>query len=93
MSYGTTAWRVFGHFVLRLHEEPGALLARCEDEHAKRSLIQSAPGAFFTTRHDEGRSSVLVRLSALDAPQRKEVVLDAYRSRAPKRLLAALDGA
>lgn len=91
-SYGTPAWRVADRVFLRLHEEPGVLVAWCEDEHAKSSLLANEPDAFFTTQHYAGHASVLVRLAALDRERLAEVVLDAWRARATRRLVREADG-
>ena len=63
------------------------LVAWCEDEHAKWSLLAQDPDALFTTAHFDGHASVLVRLDRVDAARLGELVLDAWRCRAPRRLL------
>lgn len=91
-SYGTTAWRVADRVFLRLHADEGVLVAWCEDEHAKQSLLANEPDAFFTTDHYAGHASVLVRLPVIAHGRLAEVVLDAWRARASKRLLRAAEG-
>lgn len=86
-SYGTRAWYVGRRIFLRLHDEPGVLVAWCQDEHDKRSLLAEGTSGCFTTPHYDGHPSVLVRLDAVDQTQLRALVLDAYRARAPRRLL------
>ncbi len=90
-SYGTCAWRVAGRVFLRLHEEHGVLVAWCEDEHAKKSLLANEPDTIFTTQHYEGHASVLVRLPALERNRLVDLILDAWRARASGRLLRELE--
>lgn len=85
-SYGTPGFRVADRLFLRLHEEPGVLVAWCEDQHAKQSLLAELPGACFTTPHYDGHASVLVRLEQVSLPVLADLVLDAWRARAPVRL-------
>lgn len=86
-SYGTSAWRVAGRVFLRMHEQPGVLVAWCADEHEKHALLAEDGAAYFTSPHYDGHASVLVRLDALDEDRLVALVTDAHRVRAPKRLL------
>jgi hypothetical protein len=86
-SYGTRAWYVGKRIFLRLHDQPGVLVAWCADEHDKHSLLADDTDAYFSTAHYDGHASVLVRLDAVDRTQLRALVLDAYRARAPRRLL------
>ena len=49
-------------------------------------LIAEAPEVFFTEPHYDGYPAVLVRLPAIDPDEPRELVTDAWRLRAPKRL-------
>ncbi|MCP2094372.1 MULTISPECIES: MmcQ/YjbR family DNA-binding protein [Actinosynnema] len=91
-SYGTPGWRVSDRLFARLHEEDGVLVARCASEEEKRALVAASPDRFFTTAHYDGHPHVLVRLGAVDEAELREVLTDAWRTRAPKRLVAELDG-
>jgi hypothetical protein len=62
------------------------------DQGEKEMLIRAEPDKFFTVAHYDGHPSVLVRLSAVDRDELGELLTDAWRARAPKRLLAELDG-
>jgi len=65
------------------------LVLWCEDEHAKRTLLARDNSAFFTTPPYDGHPSVLVRLDQVGRSALAEPVLDAWRTRAPLRLLKA----
>jgi hypothetical protein len=89
-SYGTPGFRVKDRLFARLRE-PGVLLVRCADEGEKDFLLRADPGKFFTTPHYDGHPSVLVRLEAVDRDELSELLTDAWRVRAPKRLAQSLD--
>ena len=89
-SYGTPGFRVKDKLFARLRE-PGVLLVRVADEGEKDFLLRAEPDKFFTTPHYDGHSSVLVRLAAVDREKLAELLADAWRVRAPKRLADALD--
>jgi len=59
------------------------LVLWCEDEHAKRTLLARDNSAFFATPHYDGHPSVLVRLDQVGRSALAELVLDAWRTRAP----------
>ena len=68
------------------------LCASVADNDTKLALVASEPGIFFTTPHFDGYPAVLIRLADIDPGFLAEVVTDAWISRAPKRLAAALVG-
>ena len=102
-AYGSAAWRVRDKlFVwerpLRKKEldELGAaapdgpiLGARVEDLIAKEALLADEPDLYFTTAHFDGYPSVLVRLERIGAEDLRELIAEAWLSRAPKRLAQA----
>lgn len=62
---------------------------RVRDEGVKRALIADDPSVFFTTSHFDGYAAVLVRLDVVGSAVLKELVVDAWLDRAPKRVAAA----
>ena len=62
--------------------------ARVEHLVAKEALLASQPDRFFTTPHFDGYAAILVRLEAIGLADLKEVVVEAWLARAPKRLVA-----
>ena len=89
-SYGTPGFRVRDRLFARIRQ-PGVLLVRVSDEGEKDFLIRAEPDKFFTTPHYDGYPSVLVRLAAVDRRELAELLADAWRVRAPKRLADAFD--
>jgi hypothetical protein len=92
-SYGTPALKVAGGFMCRLRTDPDALVLRVVDLGECAALLQGQPEAFFTTPHYDGHPAVLVRLEAVDPTELAELIEEAWRLRAPKRLIAQHDGA
>jgi hypothetical protein len=67
--------------------------ARVEHLGAKEALLADDPGVFFTTPHFDGYAAVLVRLDRIALDELREVIVEAWLTRAPKRLAQAyLDG-
>jgi hypothetical protein len=90
-SYGTPALRVGDKFICRLRTDPDALVVRVIDLADREALLQTEPGTFFSTSHYDGHPYVLVRLDAVSPEQLAELLEDAWRIRAPKRLVAEHD--
>ncbi len=63
--------------------------ARVEHEGAKLALIESDPAVYFTIPHFDGFTAVLVRLERIGGEELRELTVDAWLARAPKRLAAA----
>ena len=89
-AYGTPALRVKGKFLCRLRED-GSVAMPVDDLGEKEALVQGQSDAFFTTPHYDGYAMVLIRLDRVDPVELGELVEDAWRARAPKRLVAAHD--
>jgi hypothetical protein len=71
----------------------GAILgARVPDEGAKRALIAADPHIYFTTPHFDGYPAVLVRLDEIGVSDLEELVVEAWLSRAPPKLVASYLG-
>lgn len=64
---------------------------RVADEGVKAALIADASDVFLTTPHFDGSPVVLARLERIPLDELAELVEDAWRLRAPKRLLAEFD--
>jgi hypothetical protein len=91
--FGTPALKVRGRSMCRLRTDPDALVLRVCDMGEREALLQGRPAAFFTTPHYDGHPYVLVRLEAVDPDELAELVEDAWRTMAPKRLVASHDAA
>jgi hypothetical protein len=60
---------------------------RVADEGVKFALIADEPGVYFTTPHFDGYPAVLLRLAAIDEHGLRELIVEAWLNRAPKRLV------
>ena len=89
--YGTPGFRVRDKAFARLRDDDEVLVAWVFGEDDKEALIATEPEVFFTLPHYDGHPSVLVRLAAIAEDELREVLTDAWRARAPRRLLAAFD--
>jgi hypothetical protein len=92
-SYGTPGFRVKDKLFARIREEGDVLVVWVDDLDEKEALIASEPDKFFTTPHYDGHAMVLVRFAAVDIDELTELLTDAWRLRAPKRLRVELDRA
>jgi hypothetical protein len=63
--------------------------ARVEHEGAKQALLESEPDVYFTIPHFDGYPAVLVRLDTITPAALEELLIDAWISKAPKRLASA----
>jgi hypothetical protein len=91
-SYGTPGFRVKDKLFARIREEGDTVVVWVEDEAEKRGLIASEPSKFTTTPHYDGHPTVLVRFDGVDVEELTELLTESWRLRAPKKLLAELDG-
>ncbi|HEY1591686.1 MAG TPA: MmcQ/YjbR family DNA-binding protein [Solirubrobacteraceae bacterium] len=62
--------------------------ARVEHLVAKEALLADNPRVYFTTPHFDGFPAVLVRLEEISEDELRELITEAWLSRAPKRLAA-----
>ncbi|MFZ1161395.1 MmcQ/YjbR family DNA-binding protein [Mycobacterium sp.] len=60
---------------------------RVADEGVKFALIADEPAVYFTTPHFDGYPAVLVRLAAIDERGLRELIVEAWLTQAPKRLV------
>jgi hypothetical protein len=91
-TYGTPSLKVRKKFMCRLRTDPDALVMRVIDLQEQEALVKGQPDVFFLTSHYEGWPYVLIRLEEIDETMLVELVEDAWRTQAPKRLVAERDG-
>jgi len=63
------------------------------DEAEKQALLLGEPDVFFTTPGYDGVPLVMLRLDRVDVDRLSELVIDAWRMRAPEALARDLDDA
>lgn len=67
----------------------GAILGvRTAGLEMKDALLSSNPGVYFTTPHFDGYPAILIRLAKISAKELKDVITEAWLSRAGKRAVA-----
>lgn len=89
--YGTPGFRVKGKFMARVWEDGETLVVKCGDDE-RDIWMQIDPDTFFVTDHYRGYPAVLVRLPLVDPAALREVLEQAWRLNAPKKLVAERDG-
>jgi hypothetical protein len=90
-SWGTPALKVKDKFLCRVRTNPDALVIRVIHMGEREALLQGDPETFFITPHYDGYPAVLVRLEKVDLDELAELLEDAWRTQAPKRLVAQYD--
>ena len=90
-SFGTPSLKVRNKFICRMRTNPDALVLRVTHLGEREALLQGDPETFFTTPHYDGYPAVLVRLDKVDPTELAELLEDAWRLQAPKRLVAQYD--
>jgi hypothetical protein len=89
-SYGTPALKVRGKLFARLRED-GETLVLFVDFMEREALVQSSPGVFTVTPHYQDYPMVLVALARVAPDELRELVIESWRRRAPKRLVEEYD--
>jgi hypothetical protein len=89
--YGTPALKVAGKGFARLRED-GALVVMI-DILEREALMQSDPETFYITPHYQDWPAMLINLERVDPEELRELLIESWRLKAPKRLLKAFDEA
>ncbi|UJA18734.1 hypothetical protein HJD18_05555 [Thermoleophilia bacterium SCSIO 60948] len=89
-SYRTTAWKVRGTLFARLRDDDERLVVFC-DFIEREALLQSGSPAYELTDHYRDYPMILIRLAAIGRDELEEMLVESWRHRAPKRMLAAYD--
>ena len=87
--FKTLSLKVRDKSFVRLREDDVIVVMVDQDE--KEALLQAEPEVFFTTPHYDGYPAMLVRLSAIEPDELREVLIESWRRKAPKKLLRAFD--
>ncbi|HEY4130996.1 MAG TPA: MmcQ/YjbR family DNA-binding protein [Gemmatimonadaceae bacterium] len=88
--YGTRALKVKGQMFVRLREDGETLVVRC-DMISRDLMLKVEPKLFFITDHYKNFPAILLRLKAVKTKRMREILEDAWRFRAPKKLVAEYD--
>jgi hypothetical protein len=91
-SYGgRPSFRVRKKGFVSIHDDGvtcGIWVASLEE---KEALLASDSEKFYTTAHHDNYATVLVRYAAVGVDELRELITDAWRLKAPKRVVAAFD--
>lgn len=90
LSYGTPAFRVRGALLARRHDDEDVLVVRVEAGQ-QEVLTQLEPETYFITPHYAGYPYVLVRIAQASESGLRGLLTDAWRLRAPRRLVKSFD--
>jgi hypothetical protein len=90
-SYGTPAFRVRKRLIARVHEDGESLVVKV-DPQEREALLATQPDVFFITAHYLYETSwILARMAEADAAELRELVTEAWRRLAPRRIVEAFD--
>jgi hypothetical protein len=90
-SYRTTAFKVGGKLLARFHQDGESLVVKVE--YAAREVLMGAnPKTFYITEHYRCWPWILVRISNVELDELRQLIEEAWRNTAPKRLVAAWEG-
>jgi hypothetical protein len=91
--YRTPALKVAGKGFARLRtESDGGLVLMCSLDEKER-LLEAAEPAYYTTPHYDGYGAILIDLGKIDRAALKELVVQSWRLKAPRKLQAAFEPA
>ena len=86
--FNTPGFRVKDKGFLRIRSEAeGGLVVFVSDLGEKEALLASDPKKFYTTPHYDGYPTVLVNLKAVGVRELRELIVESWRCKAPKRVL------
>ncbi len=89
-SYGTPALKVKNKLLARLKEDGETLVVRM-DPVSRDLVLRADPTRWYLTDHYRDYPYVLLRLTEVRRDQLPQILEDAWRLAAPKRLVAEFD--
>jgi hypothetical protein len=87
-SYGTPALKVAGKLLVRLKEDRESIAIGVELA-AREVLMGTRPETYYVTDHYRCYPWMLVRLASVDPGDLRDLIHEAWRRNAPKRLVAS----
>jgi hypothetical protein len=89
-SYGTPAFRVNKGFICRFHQDGKSLVVPL-DMDDREIVMRIDPESFYITDHYRNYPYVLARLATVDRDALRDLLEEAWRRQAPKRLIEELE--
>lgn len=90
---GWPVLKVGKHFFMTLKEDGETLVLKIADDFERQFLLDSQPDIYYLTDHYRGWPGLLVRLSAADMDDLRELTERVWRRIAPRRAVKAFDSA
>ena len=90
--FGTPGFYVRKKLFARVKEDGESIVVKV-DPGEREALVQEQPDTFVVTPHYEKYAMVIIRLEHADPEELEEMIIEAWRRSAPKRLLADYDAA
>ena len=88
-SYGgRPSFRTTARMFCWIRDDPEALVVWVASLDDKDAVIAADPAIYFTTDHYDGTPIVLVRLDTIAIDEATETIVESWRLRGPKRLIA-----
>ncbi len=89
-SYGTPAFKVGGKLFARLHQDGESLVVKI-DPGERTMRMKVDPETFYITDHYLNYPWILVRISIVDPGDLRELLEEAWRLTAPRKLVSQYD--
>lgn len=89
-SYGTPAFKVGGKLFVRLHQDGESLVVKI-DPGERTVWMEAEPETFYITDHYLNYPWILVRMASVDIDDLRDLLEEAWRLTAPKRLVSEYD--
>ena len=89
-SYGTPAFKVAGKLFARLHQDGESLVVKI-DPGERTMRMKADPKTFYITDHYLNYPWILVRIASVDREDLRDLLEEAWRLSAPKRILSEYD--
>ena len=70
---------------------PDVIAVRVANAEEKEMLLASDEEKFFTEPHYNGFPAILIRLAAIDVDELEELIVEGWRTQAPRALVKELD--
>jgi hypothetical protein len=90
-SYGTPALRIQKFLLCRFHQDGKSLVVPVDMED-REILVEVDPESFYLTDHYRNYPYMLARLASVDRGALRDLLEDAWRRHAPRRLVDGHDG-
>ena len=93
LLFGTPAFRIKKHLLAcPAKVDADTLMLKVPDKSEREFLLSTQPEIYYLTPHYEGYDCLLLRLQKMDEGEFHDLFEQAWRTYAPKRLVAAYDG-